>query len=281
MKRTRQLGIIFLVFAMGASILMLSLVFPALAQAQDASQQLHLKGLSRQPIRAALFDPNDAVLLLLDHQTGLFQTVNDIPVSELHANLVARAKLARQPGIPIVYTTSEPDGPNGPLTEELPKAVPSAVYVGRRGEVSCCDNADFVKAVKANGRNTLVIADVLTSVCVAFPALQAHADGFRGEEDIKGRITPGRLADFATLSADYMSISEEQIKNLEAVLTVLDGDMVYAVTPFETSAPTALPPMIPDWSPIAHFGGYQNAEQTADWCTPSPIAVGHCFRRSI
>lgn len=153
-----------------------------MAQAQEASDQLHLEGLSRQPTEAAnaaLFDPNDAVLLLLDHQTGLFQTVNDISVSELRANTVALAKIAEKAGIPIIYMASEPDGPNGPIMEELPAAMPSAQYVPRKGEVSSWDNADFVAAVEATGRKTLVIAGVWTSVCVAFPALQAHAEGYK------------------------------------------------------------------------------------------------------
>lgn len=182
MRSIKRFGITFFAFAIGASFLMQPVVVPTVAHAQEASQQLHLEGLSRQPSKAAneaLFDPNDAVLLLLDHQTGLFQTVNDIPVSELRANTVALAKIAEQAGIPIIYTASEPDGPNGPIMEELPKAALSAVYVGRKGEVSSWDNADFVKAVKATGRKTLVIAGVWTSVCVAFPALQAHADGYK------------------------------------------------------------------------------------------------------
>ncbi len=44
---------------------------------------------------------------------------------------------------------------------------------------SAWDNADFVKAVEATGRKTLVMAGVWTSVCVAFPALQAKADGYK------------------------------------------------------------------------------------------------------
>ncbi len=181
MKNTKRFARTFLAFATAASILMQPMLFPSLAQAQEANQQLHLKGLSRQPTKAAneaLFDPNDAVLLLLDHQTGLFQTVNDVPVSELRANTVALAKIAEQAGIPIIYTASEPDGPNGPIMEELPAAMPSAKYVARKGEVSSWDNADFVAAVEATGKKTLVIAGVWTSVCVAFPALQAHAEGY-------------------------------------------------------------------------------------------------------
>jgi nicotinamidase-related amidase len=151
---------------------------PAATQPASPAQ---IEGLSRQPTpeaAAALFDPNDAVMLLLDHQTGLFQTVNDVPVDDLRRNTVALAKIAQQAGIPIIYTASEPNGPNGPIMEELPAAAPSAQYVGRQGEVSSWDNADFVKAVEATGRKTLIIAGVWTSVCVAFPALQAKADGY-------------------------------------------------------------------------------------------------------
>ncbi|MXS86281.1 hypothetical protein ABO04_10325 [Nitrosomonas sp. HPC101] len=75
-----------------------------------------------QELNKVLFDPSDAVVLLLDHQTGLFQIVNDVPVSVLRANTVALAKIAEQAIIPIIYTASEPDGPNGPIMEELPGA---------------------------------------------------------------------------------------------------------------------------------------------------------------
>ena len=37
---------------------------------------------------AALLDPSDVVILLLDHQAGLFQTVKDVPLAELRSNVV-------------------------------------------------------------------------------------------------------------------------------------------------------------------------------------------------
>ncbi|MBI1382644.1 MAG: isochorismatase family protein [Planctomycetaceae bacterium] len=126
-----------------------------------------------------LLDPNDTVVLLLDHQTGLFQTVKDIPVAELRANTVVLAKIAELANIPVITTASEPNGPNGPLMPELAAAAPRATYVPRKGEISSWDNDDFVKAVEATGRKTLVIAGVWTNVCVAFPALQAKADGYK------------------------------------------------------------------------------------------------------
>nr|WP_298412276.1 isochorismatase family protein [uncultured Halomonas sp.] len=163
-------------------MLLQPLAFTTSAQAQEANNQLHLEGLTHKPSEEAnnaLFDPNDAVLLLLDHQTGLFQTVNDIPVDDLRRNTVVLAKIAELANIPIIYTASEPDGPNGPLMKELSEVLPSsAKFIRRQGEVSSWDNQDFVEAVEATGRKTLVIAGVWTSVCVAFPALQTHAEGY-------------------------------------------------------------------------------------------------------
>jgi nicotinamidase-related amidase len=148
----------------------------------QANTQTPIPGLSRQPspaARAVLLDPSDTVILLLDHQTGLFQTVKDVPLAELRSNTVALANIAKAGKAPIIYTASEPNGPNGPIMEELDAFKDYAQYVPRKGEISAWDNADFVKAVEATGRKTLVMAGVWTSVCVAFPALQAEADGYK------------------------------------------------------------------------------------------------------
>jgi nicotinamidase-related amidase len=131
-----------------------------------------------EPTGDPLMKASDAVLLLLDHQTGLFQTVKDIPVDDLRRNTVVLAEIAGLMKVPIITTASEPNGTNGPLMEELATAAPSATYVGRKGEVSAWENADFVKAVEATGRKTLIMAGVWTSVCVVFPALQAKAAGY-------------------------------------------------------------------------------------------------------
>ena len=62
----------------------------------------------------ALLDTTDAALLLLDHQSGLFQNVKDISITELRTNTTALAKLASMHNIPVITTASVPDGPNGP-----------------------------------------------------------------------------------------------------------------------------------------------------------------------
>ena len=86
---------------------------------------------------------------------------------------------------------------------------------------------------------------------------------FSGEEHLKGRIAPGQLADFAILSADYNTVAEEEIKDIESLLTVTNAEIVYAVEAFEKFAPPALPPVQPKWSPVARFGGYQRARNNA------------------
>ena len=132
----------------------------------------HARGMTRS------FRLDDVVMLLLDHQSGLFQTVKDIPVGELRANTAMLAKLASLLKIPVITTASVPDGPNGPLMPEIHELAPHAVYVPRKGEVNAWDNELFVKTVRETGRNTLIMAGVWTSVCVMFPALDATAAGF-------------------------------------------------------------------------------------------------------
>jgi nicotinamidase-related amidase len=127
---------------------------------------------------AALIDPSDALILLLDHQSGLFQTVKDIPVADLRRNVEMIARLATLLNIPVITTASEPAGTNGPLMPEIHELAPHAVYVPRKGEVNAWDNDDFVATVRSSGRNTLIMAGVWTSVCVMFPALDARVAGY-------------------------------------------------------------------------------------------------------
>lgn len=147
-----------------------------------------------------LLDPADTLVLLLDHQTGLFQTVKDISVAELRTNTVILMKVAKLMKIPVITTASVPDGPNGPLMQEIHQYAPDATYVPRKGEISAWDNEDFVKTVGKTGRKTLIIAGVWTSVCVAFPALQAKADGYKVYAVMDASGDPSEMASRTTLA---------------------------------------------------------------------------------
>ncbi|EXS69949.1 isochorismatase family protein [Sphingobium sp. Ant17] len=148
----------------------------------------------------ALLDPADTVILLLDHQSGLFQTVKDIPVADLRRNVEMIAKLATLLKIPVITTASEPNGTNGPLMPEIELYAPHSVYVARKGEVNAWDNQDFVDTVENTGRRTLVMAGVWTSVCVMFPALDARAAGYNVYAAIDASGDPSEMASRTSLA---------------------------------------------------------------------------------
>jgi nicotinamidase-related amidase len=149
---------------------------------------------------ATLLDPSDTVILLLDHQSGLFQTVKDIAVADLRRNVAMIAKLATLLDIPVITTASEPAGSNGPLMPEIHEYAPHAVYVPRKGEVNAWDNDDFVGVVKTTGRKTLVMAGVWTSVCVMFPALDARAAGYEVYAVMDASGDPSEMASRVSLA---------------------------------------------------------------------------------
>ncbi|HZW10426.1 MAG TPA: isochorismatase family protein [Phycisphaerales bacterium] len=126
-----------------------------------------------------MIDPSDAVMLLIDHQSGLFQLVRDMDLLTLRHNVTALAKVSCLAKIPTFTTASVPDGPNGPLIPEIHHFNPEAVYIPRTGQINAWDNPKWVEAIERTGRKTLLIAGTLTSVCMAFPTLSALAAGYR------------------------------------------------------------------------------------------------------
>ncbi|MFE8598761.1 isochorismate family cysteine hydrolase YcaC [Archangium violaceum] len=123
-------------------------------------------------------DRDNAVVLMVDHQAGLLSLVRDFNPDQFKNNVLALADLAAYFKLPTILTTSFEQGPNGPLIPELKEKFPNAPYIARPGQINAWDNEDFVKAVKATGRKQLLIAGVVTEVCVAFPALSALAEDF-------------------------------------------------------------------------------------------------------
>jgi nicotinamidase-related amidase len=123
-------------------------------------------------------DKTQAAVLLVDHQVGLLSLVRDFQPDQFKNNVLALADLAEYFKLPTILTTSFEDGPNGPLVQELKDKFPEAPYIARPGNINAWDNEDFVKAVKATGKKQLIVAGVVTEVCVAFPALSALEEGY-------------------------------------------------------------------------------------------------------
>lgn len=147
-----------------------------------------------------VIDPVDAVMLLIDHQSGLFQTVNNMPMTALRRHAGALASMATLANIPVITTASVPQGPNGPLIPEIHQNAPHAKYVGRKGEINAWHNPEFVQAVKDTGRKTLIIAGTITSVCMAFPAISAIAEGYKVFVVVDASGTYSKMAQEITLA---------------------------------------------------------------------------------
>lgn len=123
-------------------------------------------------------DKANAAVLLVDHQTGLTNCVQDFSPDDFKNNVLALADAAKYFELPTILTTSFEAGPNGPLVPELKEIFPDAPYIARPGQINAWDNEEFVNAVKETGRKQLIIAGIVTEVCVAFPALSAIEAGY-------------------------------------------------------------------------------------------------------
>src|SRR5262245_57681780 len=122
---------------------------------------------------------DQAAVLLIDHQAGLLSLVQDYSPDEFRNNVLALADIAKLFKLPTILTTSFEAGPNGPIMPELKEMFPNAPFIPRPGQINAWDNEDFVKAVKLTGRKQLLVAGVVTDVCVAFPVLCALKDGYQ------------------------------------------------------------------------------------------------------
>jgi nicotinamidase-related amidase len=119
----------------------------------------------------------NALLLLVDHQVGLYTGVRDIDILQLKHNIVGltRAMLALK--VPVVVTTTT-EKMWGPLIPELADVLHGVPTI-ERTSVNAWDEKRVVNAVKATGRQKLVVTGISTDVCLAFPAMAAMADGFQ------------------------------------------------------------------------------------------------------
>ena len=105
---------------------------------------------------------------------------------------------------------------------------------------------------------------------------------FSGEQEVKGTLAPGMYADLAVLSADYLSVPAEEIRQINAVLTLVGGEVVYGEGDYGELSPP-LPPASPSWSPVnaepspamrAATAGDAGANQVARACHDS--CGNHC-----
>ncbi|KAI0758741.1 ycaC protein [Fomes fomentarius] len=123
-------------------------------------------------------DKDNAVLLIVDHQEGLYQLARDKTPADTKRSILAHAALGQVFGLPTILTTSAETGQNGPLPAEVLAMHPDAPIIRRHGEVNAWDNADFRKAVEATGKKQVILGGITTDVCTTFLALSLVEAGY-------------------------------------------------------------------------------------------------------
>lgn len=141
------------------------------------------------------FNAENAALLLIDHQVGTIEWMHSAPKGEVIRNTLALAKAAKAVGMPVLLTSSMEWEAQGSLFPELEAILPEEfeARIKRDGIVDAFDDANFAQAVQALDRRKLIMAGLLTEVCVVYPALNAADDGFEVQvvADASGSATRG------------------------------------------------------------------------------------------
>jgi len=124
-------------------------------------------------------DPSDTVLLFVDLQTGIVELSKTVPVDRLANGVLGLSRLAKIFGMPAIV--SGVAGQNGAGPKMIPQLADGigAYSVHERTTADSFCNEVIVAAVKATGRQTLLISGVSSEVAVQLPALSAADFGYR------------------------------------------------------------------------------------------------------
>src|SRR6266478_8909167 len=120
----------------------------------------------------------NAAVVFVDHQVGLYSGVRDIALAELKHNVVALAKAARVLKLPLVVTTTAARSMWGPTIPELAEVLPPDLEIIDRSTVNAWGEPRVKAAIQATKRKKLIITGISTEVCLAFPAISATAEGY-------------------------------------------------------------------------------------------------------
>ncbi|MEI6418136.1 MAG: isochorismatase family protein [Sphingomonadales bacterium] len=148
-----------------------------------------------------LFTPENAAMLLIDHQVGTIKLAISTPYAEIVRNTRALARTAVETGMPLVLTSSQEDHFQGLLLDDLQAIAPAAYAdrVKRPGVVDCWLFAPFRDAVLATSRRNLIMSGLTNDVCIVYPAISAVEEGFTVQVVVDAGGSPTRDADHAAI----------------------------------------------------------------------------------
>ena len=121
----------------------------------------------------------NSALVLIDHQPGVALSVHSIDHSLLLNNVAGLAQAAKDLGVPTVLTTVGAQGSVlvDPIFKEISDVFPDITPIDRPSS-HAWSHPDVRAAVDAIGRRKLIMAGLVTEVCLAQSVLAARRDGF-------------------------------------------------------------------------------------------------------
>lgn len=126
-----------------------------------------------------LLSPDNAALLIIDYQPVQVNSINSMNRSELIRNVKTVIKLADLYKLPIVLSTvNAHNSLNAETIPSIKNAIDPSVPSYDRSSINAWEDKEFVEAVKATGRNKLIILALWTEACLTFPTLDAMREGF-------------------------------------------------------------------------------------------------------
>jgi nicotinamidase-related amidase len=190
----------------------------------------------------------NAAVVLVDHQVGLYSGVRDTGLLELKHNVVSLARAAQVLRLPTVVTTTAADSMWGPLIPELTEVLPQGTDVIDRSTVNAWHDSRVHDRIKATGRKKLIFTGISLEVCAALPAIAAAAEGYDSYvavdasgtfSDTKRETGIVRLQQAGVIISDYATLMVEILADNaapEAGETYEALDMAFAVLVGQISA---------------------------------------------
>lgn len=161
------------------------------------------------------FNPENAAILLIDHQIGTMGWTHSHDINLVKQNAIKLAKIAKALNLPVVLTSSMEDNVQGPLIPELKEILPEAfeARIKRPGIVNAMHHEGFNQAVKALGRKKLFVAGVTTEICVTFPVLQMLDEGYEVQVSADASASYTQYGD---------NLALERMRQAGAIITTVD-----------------------------------------------------------
>lgn len=161
------------------------------------------------------FNPENAAILLIDHQVGTMAWTHSHDINLVKQNAIKLAKIAKALNLPVILTSSMEDHVQGLLIPELKEILPEAyeARIKRPGIVNAMHHEGFNEAVKALGRKKLFVAGVTTEICVTFPVLQMLDEGYEVQVSADASASYTKYGD---------NLALERMRQAGAIITTVD-----------------------------------------------------------